>query len=591
MDVPFFLSLFVLSHLLLLHSFSAQEDNKIQITCPKSFDCKPFHQPLSFPFSNSTYSQCGLCRVTCGVMNRHPQIQLGNEGPLYDVIPWYDVIPVEIISKNIYHVQIHDQILQTHLENRNCNAFTDLKFPNSSSISFTVINSYLPFFKCDKSSDLVSPTEDHFKGYHNYTKCKDYNLYYKFPDDPLPSPPPDLPSCSVIHLPVNSSNMNATASDPFNLLATTFPLELHVSEDCQMCYQGGGQCQNDNQTFHCATTNKESYQNVEAFLKNYGYLAPKRYTYSHIKKMTSSFRVKLGQGGYGCVFKGKLDNGCLVAVKVLKGLKGSGEEFINEVATISRTSHVNIVTLMGFCFEGRNRALIYEFMPNGSLEKFIHDGNSLTYHQLGWEALYQIAVGIARGLEYLHRGCNMRILHFDIKPHNILLDEDFCPKISDFGLAKLCPRKESIVSLLGARGTAGYIAPEVFCRNFGGVSHKSDVYSYGMIVLEMVGGRKNIDVEVDRTSEIYFPHWIYKRLELDEELGVHGIMNDEANESARKMIIVGLWCIQTDPLHRPSMSKVVEMLEGSMESLQVPPKPYLSSPPRSTPDSSTTFVP
>ncbi|THF94035.1 hypothetical protein TEA_020444 [Camellia sinensis var. sinensis] len=348
--------------------------------------------------------------------------------------------------------------------------------------------------------------------------------------------------------------------------------------------------QNDQSTFFWKNKT-ESYQNVEAFLKNYGYLAPKRYTYSHIKKMTNSFRVKLGQGGYGCVFKGKLDNGCLVAVKVLKGLKGSGEEFINEVATISRTSHVNIVTLMGFCFEGRNRALIYEFMPNGSLEKFIHDGNSLTYHQLGWEALYQIAVGIARGLEYLHRGCNMQILHFDIKPHNILLDEDFCPKISDFGLAKLCPRKESIVSLLGARGTAGYIAPEVFCRNFGGVSHKSDVYSYGMMVLEMVGGRKNIDVEVDRTSEIYFPHWIYKRLELDEELGVHGIMNDEANESARKMIIVGLWCIQTDPLHRPSINKVVEMLEGSMESLQVPPKPYLSSPPRSTPDSSTTFVP
>ncbi|KAL7171143.1 hypothetical protein ACSBR2_035902 [Camellia fascicularis] len=335
----------------------------------------------------------------------------------------------------------------------------------------------------------------------------------------------------------------------------------------------------------------ESNQNVKAFLNNYASLSPKKYTYSDVKKMTNSFRVKLGQGGYGCVFKGKLDNGCLVAVKVLKGLKGSGEEFINEVATISRTSHVNIVTLMGFCFEGHNRALIYEFMPNGSLEKFIYDGNSLTYRQLGWEVLYQIAIGIARGLEYLHRGCNMRILHFDIKPHNILLNEDFCPKISDFGLAKLCPQKESIVSLLGARGTAGYIAPEVFCRNFGRVSHKSDVYSYGMMVLEMVGGRKNIDVKVDRTSEIYFPHWIYKRLELDEELGVHGIMNDEANESARKMIIVGLWCIQTDPLHRPSMSKVVEMLEGSMESLQVPPKPYLSSPPRSPPDSSTTLVP
>ena len=184
-----------------------------------------------------------------------------------------------------------------------------------------------------------------------------------------------------------------------------------------------------------------------------------------------------------------------MAVKVLNGLKDGGEEFINEVATISRTSHVNVVMLLGYCFEGRHRALIYEFMPNGSLDKFIYDGKSSTYRQLGWEALDKIAVGIARGLEYLHRGCNARILHFDIKPHNILLDEDFCPKISDFGLAKLCSRKESIISLLGTRGTVGYIAPEVFCRNFGGVSHKSDVYSYGMMVLEMVGVRKNIDAE------------------------------------------------------------------------------------------------
>ncbi|KAI8539049.1 hypothetical protein RHMOL_Rhmol09G0151000 [Rhododendron molle] len=458
----------------------------------------------------------------------------------------------------------------------------------------------------------------------------------------------------------------------------------------------------------------ENYRNIEAFLKNCGYLSLKRYTYSDVKKITNSFRTKVGQGGFGCVFKGKLENDCLVAVKVLKGLKGNGEDFINEVATISRTSHVNIVTLLGFCFEGRHRALIYEFMPSGSiliigfgcvfkgklendclvavkvlkglkgngedfinevatisrtshvnivtllgfcfegklendclvavkvlkglkgngedfinevatisrtshvnivtllgfcfegrhraliyefmpsgsLDNFIHDGGSSTYRQLGWDAMHRIAVGIARGLEYLHRGCKTRILHFDIKPHNILLDEHFCPKISDFGLAKLCPQKESIISLTGARGTAGYIAPEVFSRNFGGVSPKSDVYSYGMMVLEMVGGRKNISVEVDCTSEIYFPHWVYKRLELDEELGLHGITgeDDESNASARKMIIVGLWCIQTIPSNRPSMSRVVEMLEGSTESLQIPPKPYLSSPSRAPVDSSTTHV-
>ncbi|PSS13435.1 Leaf rust 10 disease-resistance locus receptor-like protein kinase [Actinidia chinensis var. chinensis] len=331
-------------------------------------------------------------------------------------------------------------------------------------------------------------------------------------------------------------------------------------------------------------------QKIEAILKNCGPLAPKRYSYSDVKKMTNSFKEKLGRGGYGEVYKGKLQNGEPIAVKVLNESKGDGEEFINEVTSISRTSHVNVVTLLGFCFEGHKRALIYEFMPNGSLDKFIPNDNSSTEErQLGWETLYQIAIGIARGLEYLHRGCNTRILHFDIKPQNILLDEDFCPKISDFGLAKLCPKKESIVAMLGMRGTIGYIAPEVFSRNFGGISHKSDVYSYGMMILNMVGGKNNVDVGVDHTSELYFLDWIYRHLEMDKEIGQRGVMTKEQNERARKMMIVGFWCIQTDPSSRPSMSRVVGMLEGSLETLQIPTRPALSSPPRAlAADSSAT---
>jgi serine/threonine protein kinase len=336
-------------------------------------------------------------------------------------------------------------------------------------------------------------------------------------------------------------------------------------------------------------------RSIEVFLRNYGTLAPKRYSYSELKKMTKTFKEKLGQGGYGSVFKGNLPDGRLVAVKVLKKAKSNGEEFVNEVSSISQTSHVNIVTLLGFCFAGSKRALIYEFMSNGSLDKHIYEENlSKADRQLGWETLYQIAVGIARGLEYLHRGCNTRILHFDIKPNNILLDENFCPKISDFGLAKICPRKESIVSMMGARGTIGYIAPEVFCRNFGGVSHKSDVYSYGMLVLEMIGGRKNFCVGAGNTSEIYFPYLIYKRLELGEELGLQGTGNKVEEQIARKMILASLWCIQTDPSNRPPMSRVVEMLQGSLESLPIPPRPILSSPPRSPrgsiSDSSSTAI-
>ena len=326
---------------------------------------------------------------------------------------------------------------------------------------------------------------------------------------------------------------------------------------------------------------------IEAFLKDHKTLLQKRYTFSEIKRMTNSFKVKLGQGGFGVVYKGKLLNGCFVAVKILNASKRNGEEFINEVASITRTSHINVVTLLGFCFEGNKKALVYEFMSNGSLDKFIYNKEPETIASLNCDNLYQIAKGIARGLEYLHRGCTTRILHFDIKPHNILLDENFCPKISDFGLAKLCLKKESIVSMSDQRGTMGYVAPEVWNRHFGGVSHKSDVYSYGMMLLEMVGGRKNINADASHTSEIYFPHWVYCRLELGGDLRSEGIMDAEEDEIARRMTIVGLWCIQTFPKDRPTMSKVIEMLEVNMSSLEIPPKPLHSSPTRSVSESST----
>ncbi|KAK8477676.1 hypothetical protein V6N11_033142 [Hibiscus sabdariffa] len=277
---------------------------------------------------------------------------------------------------------------------------------------------------------------------------------------------------------------------------------------------------------------------IESFIKKFGSPAPRRYSYREIKKMTNKFDNKLGQGGYGTVYKGKLSDVRLVAVKILDESKGNGEDFMNEVACISRTSHVNIVTLLGFCFEKSKRALVYEFMSHGSLDRFIYDRDS--HHQicrLELKTLYDITLGIARGLEYLHQGCNKRILHFDIKPHNILLDENFCPKISDFGLSKLCERKESAISMACARGTIGYIAPEMVCRNFGGVSYKSDVYSYGMMVLEIVVGRKNVDVEVSQTSQVYFPSWIYKHLDRSMNRDLNGEIIDE-EEIKRKLIIL-----------------------------------------------------
>ncbi|CAN6827874.1 unnamed protein product, partial [Brassica oleracea] len=216
------------------------------------------------------------------------------------------------------------------------------------------------------------------------------------------------------------------------------------------------------------STHHRKYQNLGTLVQL------KQYSYAEVKKITKSFSYTVGKGGFGTVYGGNLRDGRKVAVKNMKDFKSNGEDFINEVASMSQTSHVNIVSLLGFC--------------------------------------------VARGVEYLHHGCRTRIVHFDIKPQNVLLDDNLCPKVSDFGLAKLCEKRESILSFLDTRGTIGYIAPEVFSRLYGPVSYKSDVYSYGMLVLEMIGARNKETEEnvASNTSSAYFPDWIYKDLENGE---------------------------------------------------------------------------
>ncbi|KAK6138674.1 hypothetical protein DH2020_027589 [Rehmannia glutinosa] len=286
---------------------------------------------------------------------------------------------------------------------------------------------------------------------------------------------------------------------------------------------------------------------------NRRHLMPIRYSYSDIKNMTKGFREKLGEGGYGSVYKGKLRSGPDVAVKVLTKPRANGQDFINEVATIGRIHHVNVVKLVGYRAERSKRALVYDFMPN---------------------------VGMARGIEYLHLGCDIQILHFDIKPHNILLDDNFTPKISDFGLAKFYSTDDTMITLTAARGTIGYVAPELINRSIGGVSYKADVYSFGMLLMEMIGLKRDIMANEPEQSSQYFPYWIYDRFNKgkDIEIGNADDEDDDGNdENARKitikMMIVGLWCIQMSPVDRPSMSEVVKMLESENGNLQIPPRP------------------
>ncbi|KAL3715098.1 hypothetical protein ACJRO7_006918 [Eucalyptus globulus] len=302
--------------------------------------------------------------------------------------------------------------------------------------------------------------------------------------------------------------------------------------------------------------------NVEEFLQAHNNFLPIRYSYSDIKKITKNFKYKLGEGGYGSVYKGMLRSGNEIAVKILNKPKSNGQDFISEVATIGRIHHINVVRLVGFCFDYSKQALVYDFMPNGSLDKHIvyKDGED----SIDYKKMYEISLGIARGIEYLHRGCDMQILHFDIKPHNILLDQSFTPKVSDFGLARLYPSDRDTVTLTAARGTLGYMAPELFYKDI----------VFGMMLMEMAGRRRNVNANAENSSQIYFPLWVYDQLNKEEELQMVDATEKE-REATRKMIIVALWCIQLNPNDRPSMSRVVNMLEGEINELQVPPKPLL----------------
>ncbi|XP_058765620.1 LEAF RUST 10 DISEASE-RESISTANCE LOCUS RECEPTOR-LIKE PROTEIN KINASE-like 2.1 isoform X2 [Vicia villosa] len=609
--------IFLFSQLMLL-------GNGYQEDCPASFICG-YLGNISFPFTTIQHQDCGLLPIhNCYDPKKPKMIQFLDKGKWFEV---GIVNPLEFRGGNATSTCVfRDGNLYKQLHDKNCEAFKhNYTLPPTSHFVSFHMEFHTTLFMCNRSLRINPP-----KSMYKYTHCPLYDFYYQPYNSGDIASRSAFTACTKALLPAKDF---ADTDNPFTFVTADIYTQVNITEECANChYNQNGRCQVDSKgRFYCANVmdakqkgpqwivklgiaigvavliigvavlmllayclrtkiftttillfkRKNSTNHIiEEFLKEHGPLPAARYNYSDIKKITNSFKNKLGQGGYGSVYKGKLHDERNVAVKILSESKGEGEDFINEVASISRTSHVNVVRLLGFCLDGSKKALIYEFMPNGSLEKFIYEDKNPVQddHQLDCNTLYHIVVGVARGLEYLHRGCNTRILHFDIKPHNILLDDEFCPKISDFGLAKICPKKESIVSIIGARGTPGYIAPELFSRNFGGVSHKSDVYSYGMMVLEMVGRRKNIKVEVDCSSELYFPHWIYKRLELNQDLGLGCIKNEIDEEMVRKMTVVSLWCIQTNPLNRPSMHKVVEMLEGNLQVLDIPPKPFLSSP-------------
>ncbi|CAL4956797.1 unnamed protein product [Urochloa decumbens] len=304
------------------------------------------------------------------------------------------------------------------------------------------------------------------------------------------------------------------------------------------------------------------------------------YSYGELRAATKNFSERLGGGGFGTVYRGVVNGHTQVAVKKLEGLRQGDKQFRTEVYTLGLIQHVNLVRLLGFCSSGDAKMLVYEYMPNGSLYSYLF-GSSSSSPCPSWHDRYGIMLGIARGLAYLHEGCRECIIHCDIKPENILLDKDLCPKIADFGMAKLLGRDFSRV-LTTIRGTIGYLAPEWISGL--PISAKADVYSFGMVLFELISGRRNTEgghgfecTEAEDAAQrpsTFFPVWASARVAEGDTAAVadprlHGNVSEGELERACR---VACWCIQDQEAHRPTMAQVLQALEGVVD-VYAPPVP------------------
>ncbi|PAN10187.1 hypothetical protein PAHAL_2G077300 [Panicum hallii] len=291
---------------------------------------------------------------------------------------------------------------------------------------------------------------------------------------------------------------------------------------------------------------------------------PDAFSYAELKLATDNFSPQniLGEGGYGPVYKGTLTDGRAIAVKQLSQSSHQGKrQFVAEVATISAVKHRNLVKLHGCCIDSNTHLLVYEYLENGSLDRALFGDSGL---RLDWSTRFEIILGIARGLAYLHEESSIRIVHRDIKASNVLLDADLTPKVSDFGLAKLYDENKSHVSTTRIAGTFGYLAPEYAMR--GQLSEKADVFAFGVVALEAVSGRSNTSNSLEE-SNIYLLERAWGLYEGQQPLRILDPRLEELFDAgeALRVIRVALMCTQGSPHRRPPMSRVVAMLTGKAE--------------------------
>ncbi|XP_028120729.1 LEAF RUST 10 DISEASE-RESISTANCE LOCUS RECEPTOR-LIKE PROTEIN KINASE-like 1.1 isoform X1 [Camellia sinensis] len=619
MVVPSIMAFFVLSHLLFLHS--AGEDNTSFQNCPQSFQCGKLGQ-IKFPYSNITYPQCGLCTVNCG--EAIPKLNFSVDQPWYEVHDKFLNHEVQnVTDKNLESlIKSKSCDVFTFYLRWSLPTTPSVSFTVSPNLTFfkcpTGVNG--------KLEKQIEHFFCHNHSYSYYKDCLGYTIYYKNPDDPPQSLLINeriLQSCGHFQLPVFSLNdgKKRNASDLFSVLASEFSLGFHVSKECGKCNLTGGQCPRYNSSkFQCIEQAGLPKKNIEqakhgtnhvklilatvlpgggVFLLcllivitwlrkewNYNssyissrdnfsnrslqadtegcnvYFGVSVFSYTELNEATHNFdpTKELGDGGFGTVYHGKLQDGREVAVKRLYEHNYKRvRQFMNEIQILTSLSHPNLVTLYGCTSRlSRELLLVYEYIPNGTVADHLH-GDRANAGSLTWPIRMNIAIETASALAYLHAS---DIIHRDIKTNNILLDNNFCVKVADFGLSRLFPNDVTHVST-APQGTPGYVDPEYHqCYQ---LTDKSDVYSFGVVLVELISSMPAVDITRHK-QDINLSNLAINRIQnrtLDEL--VDPTLGFKSDSSIERMITsvaeVAFRCLQLEKEMRPTMDEVLEALK------------------------------
>ncbi|XP_015075668.1 LEAF RUST 10 DISEASE-RESISTANCE LOCUS RECEPTOR-LIKE PROTEIN KINASE-like 1.1 isoform X1 [Solanum pennellii] len=596
MALALFLAMFFMFHVVIVEVESKS-------SCPKEFNCGGLGI-MSYPFSEFNKPYCGLSKIDCNNTFQYPKVEI--EGVTYNAYKkWLWVNGIDL----------SDSILEGYLATRSCKSFErNLSFPNTPSVSFGVFNN-ITLFKCmNGSSSSNEEIDGYFRRYDKYLNCDGFNLYYhKTRTDhrnySMEVDEDDLPvNCSIIRLPLKYISPSVPVpSDLFELLSSNFTLDWEVSKDCSKCFYREGQCQNDSKNnFFCSKAAKKnlglilgsvlgglfiiaisiviniiccckkshrSFTNVlprsipsepstQSYELDSGFSGVPVFSYAELQQATMNFDSsrELGDGGYGTVYYGKLQDGREVAVKRLYDHNARRkEQFATEIEILTRLRHKNLVTLYGCTSKLSDQLLlVYEYVPNGTIADHLH-GHKMKDGSLTWPIRMKIAVEAATALAYLHAS---DIIHRDVKSNNILLDQNFCVKVGDFGLSRLHPTDISHIST-APQGTPGYVDPKYHeCYQ---LTDKSDVYSFGVVLVELLSSMPAVDFS-RHNEEINLSNYAINRILrcafdelIDPSLGF------QSDAEVRRMTIsvaeISFRCLQHDKDMRPSMVEVLETLQ------------------------------